>query len=67
MAPHRDPAVGQLPQAPRTTDGYPPDDLQPGTQHNQAACAGAARPVPESVTPAVGATSLPGSPPPYLQ
>jgi len=61
MAPRRDPVVDQLPQARRTSDGYPSGDLQPGIQHKQAACGGAARPAPKSVAPAVGVTSLPGS------
>ena len=62
MAPRRDSAVlDQLPRNRYATDGRPSGDLQPGTQHKQAACGGAARPAPKSVAPAVGVTSLPGS------
>ena len=61
LASRRDPVVDQLPQARRTSDGYPPGDLQPGTQRKWAACVGAARPAPESVAPAGGAISPPCS------
>ena len=67
MAPRRSGAVlDQLPQARRAAVGSPSGDLQPGTQRNQAASSGSARPAPESVVPAQGAASLPGNPrPPF--
>ena len=61
LASRREPVVDQLPQARRTPDGYPPGDLQPGTQRKWAACVGAARPALESVAPAGGAISPPCS------
>ena len=55
MASRCDPVADQRPQTRRTSDGRPPGDLQPGTQRNLAACAGAAaRPDFELVAPAAG-------------
>jgi len=55
MASRCDPVADQSTQTRRTLDGRPPGDLQPGTQQNLAACAGAAaRPDPESATSAAG-------------
>ena len=65
LASRCDPVADQLPQTRRTLDGYPPGDLQPGTQRNTAACAGAARPGPESVAPAGDVAPLPRSDPYY--
>jgi len=62
LASRCEPVADQLSQTRRTLDGRPPDNLQPGTQRNAAACAGtAARPGAESVAPAGDVDPLPRS------